>query len=123
MYGPGLDSNVGKMLCPPPDGQYNSARQHPQVGARCMFTHPMQPPRIQLGLAVGPLARHRRCPAATVDVLGILPLGLNMILEEIERRSRLQLPRRPYVVVQAARSRKKNASNDPPNTKPNSVNS
>ena len=70
-------------------------------------SHPMQPPSIELSLAVLALVRHRRRPAATVCVLGVLPLGLDVVLEQVERGGGLQLAGRPDVVVEAAHACKR----------------
>ncbi len=68
-------------------------------------TDPMEPPCVELGLAAGALAGHGGGPAASVGTLRVLPLGLDVLLKEVECRRGLQRARRLDVVVQAASER------------------
>lgn len=64
-------------------------------------THRVQPPRVERGLAVW-RARRVCVPRPAVRVLGVLPLWLDAVLEQVVRGARLQLAGGLDVVVQAA---------------------
>lgn len=64
-------------------------------------THRIQPPSINL-LFAATAPVERDCPAAAVDVLCILPLGLNPLLEQVEGCVWDQVAWGADVVVEAA---------------------
>ena len=63
--------------------------------------HRIEPVGVQRLLVVG-TARYQHGPLAAVLARGVLPLGLNALLEQVEVRLRAKPAGRLYVIVQAA---------------------